>query len=462
MSREALVESLRDLTGQEPPLPLPRDIQVFAPAGSVLGYSQLNELLLLSGYDRVDDSFFQYLATGQTTYESGTAIRTIEDLRTGVERFRILALLLFGNVKFAFKTLSRDAEELLASLSFTLPRSEDSFVQRHEPVWPVQQIAGEDTYYLGYVIEQEIRNKLVANPADALALAQEARRQAIVGSGIRNHQAYLASDHLDVYVATSMRQRHEFLVVHELTQQIFDQPQLRRLKPRWFDPTQAYCGDRIDKGLAEGLMLKRAKCTLYFVQESDTFGKDSELACTLAQGKPVIAFVPDPARRDVERVLTGLKESYPGYDEARIVLEQLRVANPSLAWTDGEVRGWSATPAAMDIAAGKERLFREVKAQYDRRALMLKEKHPLGVQVHLSTGVANGVLVVRSVEDCAEVIAGVLTNTLEFYIEETSRAGERYLFLREKRSDCVFRVMSGDKMLTNAFWNFYLTGPQPA
>jgi len=40
-------------------------------------------------------------------------------------------------------------------------------------------------------------------------------------------------------------------------------------------------------------MLKRARCTVYSVQDTDTLGKDSELASTLAQGKPVIAFIPE-------------------------------------------------------------------------------------------------------------------------------------------------------------------------
>ena len=51
------------------------------------------------------------------------------------------------------------------------------------------------------------------------------------------------------------------------------------------------------EGLAEALMLRRAACTIYFAQENDTLGKDSELASTLAQGKPVIAFVPAAASR---------------------------------------------------------------------------------------------------------------------------------------------------------------------
>ena len=49
------------------------------------------------------------------------------------------------------------------------------------------------------------------------------------------------------------------------------------------------------------------------------------------------------------------------------------------------------------------------------------ESHPLGIQVNLDTGVANGVLVVRTVTNCAELIYGILTRTLQFQIKETYR-----------------------------------------
>jgi hypothetical protein len=68
---------------------------------------------------------------------------------------------------------------------------------------------------------------------------------------------------------------------------------LKELDLRYFDPTQAYTDNRVNKGLVEALMLKRARCTVYSVQDTDTLGKHSELASTLAQGKPVIAYIPD-------------------------------------------------------------------------------------------------------------------------------------------------------------------------
>ena len=149
--------------------------------------------------------------------------------------------------------------------------------------------------------------------------------------GKRNHIAYLSSDHLDVYVATSMRLEHEYIFVNRFVSNVFSKEILAKLKIRWFDPTQAYCDDRIDKGLSEALMLKRAKCTLYLVQESDTFGKDSELASTLAQGKPVVAYVPNGNRKYVDDLLSNLCKLNPDKAPIDIILEQLEVFKPSLA-----------------------------------------------------------------------------------------------------------------------------------
>jgi len=109
---------------------------------------------------------------------------------------------------------------------------------------------------------------------------------------LRNTDVYLTWDHLDVYVATSMRNKWEYEEVFDFAKAIFGDPNLTSLKLRYFDPTQSKCRTSRDKGLLEGLMLKRADCTIYMAQETDTLGKDSELANTLAQGKPVIAYVP--------------------------------------------------------------------------------------------------------------------------------------------------------------------------
>jgi hypothetical protein len=69
---------LEALTGQRPPLleALPL-VPPFPSKG--LGYSQLNEILLLLGYDRVTHAFFQFLVDGTLDYRPGCELRSHVD-----------------------------------------------------------------------------------------------------------------------------------------------------------------------------------------------------------------------------------------------------------------------------------------------------------------------------------------------------------------------------------------------
>ena len=445
---------LEQLVGQAAPFSadIPEEaLQRFESAGGKLGYSQLNELLLLFGFDRITPAFFRFLLDGSTGYMFGDAL-SLEQLETGVQRFRKTALLLYGNVKFAFKSLSRDTDLLISELAGLKPRSPEEFSFRHQPMLPVRAIPAEDAYLTGYLIERELKERIQNDPSDEGALELESKRKQIVELAKKNHQAYLASDHLDVYVATSMRATHDFLSINRLAAQIFNHESLRPLKLRWFDPTQAYCSNRIDKGLAEALMLRRAACTIYLAQETDTFGKDSELASTLAQGKPVIAYLPNADDAYVDEHLKVVQAAHPDRARTSLMIEQLKLFDPAAAWEDDEVRAWCKNHSATDVDALRSRLGERIKSHYDSRAKMLRESHPLGIQVDLRTGVANGVLVVRSVGDCANLVRRIVTRTLEVDLEES----KEYTVLREKISRCIYRVMTTDAMLTNTFWNFYI------
>lgn len=440
------------LTGQQAPLgdttlSLVPDILVSEEHS--LGYSQLNELLLLFGFDRVTHSFFRFLIDGTIDYAAGDALQSAEQLHEGIRRFREMALLAYGNVKFAFKTLSREVEPLRAIIREREVIPEERFHARHESVLPLIAIPAEDTYLTGYLVAAELQARL-KDESDEEAKALERRRQDVVATAEQNHHAYLASDHLDVYVATSMRERHEFASVNRLAGEIFGHPLLRSLKLRWFDPTQAYCKDRVDKGLSEALMLRRASCTIYLAQESDTLGKDSELASTLAQGKPVVSFIPRVDDEQFGRMLEDLEKTRSD-DLPAALLEQLQIFSPRDAWTDREVMNWCAGPGSIDQKRLRQRLRDSMEAHYDRRARTLRDSHPLGIQVNLETGVATGVLVVRTVSECAELVRRILTQTVQFDLEDN----DNYTLLREKISQSIFRVMTRDTMLTNTFWNFY-------
>jgi hypothetical protein len=421
-----------------------------------IGHSQLNELLLSLHLDRTEEGFFDYVFRE-------AVVRDFETFKKRVTEFRIAAILHYGNIKFAFKRLSKMTKE---EIEREIGRCDsekvgNSYKERHDPLVGIRKIEPKDTYYLGYLIDEELKEKkkeLEDAGASTEKLDEQERRCCELRRiGEFNHHCYLDYDHMDVYVATSMREKSDFWNVSRFVSEVFGKPELKELKLRYFDPTQAYCRHRLDKGLSEALMLKRARCAIYMAGESDTLGKDSELAATLAQGKPVIVYVPQPSDYDRfknEIAEPLLREVYIDEKRADVALRFLQTYAPGLAWDPKrpEVRRWVEVKPEFEVIL---RLGYECALKlYDRRAQTLLETHPLGLQVNLQTGVGNGVLVARNTNQCARLLRGILLDELEFELEEEPDRGA--IFLREKETRSVYRVVTNDQHLTNSFWNFYL------
>jgi hypothetical protein len=507
-----------------------------------LDYAQFNELLLNLNKDRVERPFFSHFF--------GSSVR-VGDLKDGIESFRTAAMLRFGNFIHAFKTWSRitDCDSLAKELE-GLPNSgvpQPSVVDRSSPTIDITAIPEADTYFIGEttspkvladgVIKKSLQALLNTLDPDAdwadvvegakkvitadhhpqllrtVKRYRELNRNASVEEfreqidrtgppledrvrrcnettriGGENLDVYLAWDHMDVYIATSMRERHDFESVHRFAQDLMAHPNLRGahedhaesrvdLNLRFFDPTQSKAKNRVNKGLVEALMLKRSLCTVYSVQDSDTLGKDSELAATLAQGKPVIAYIPqmeteDLKRRKAEVLDSDVSVSYNGYsylchvndrfkalceDECSEVIQALKKAQAGRFWESDDVGirlGDLPGVPSRSIEEFAEAWARTEKENYDKRARVLNTYHPLAFQVDLSSGVANGVLIARTVGDCARLIYSIALNRMEFYIDDAVSEGVWYL--REKETHSPFRVVTGSEKLTNSFWNFYV------
>jgi hypothetical protein len=400
-----------------------------------MGWGQLNELLLALQLDRATDGFFKYVFRSRH-------IVSMEAFKNRIHNYRIRAIIKYGNFKFAYKTLSKMTEAGIQSeLALCEPVDVAIFKDRHPPLVELRPIPPEKTPLLGYLAEKD---------------SEETRR--IRADGVYNCECYLDYDHMDVYVATSMREPVDFWNVSRFINELFATPELEDLKLRYFDPTQAYSENRIDKGLVEGLMLKRARCTVYMAGEMETLGKDSELATTLAQGKPVIAYVPqlrDYNEFKDDYVESLLENIYPGSDRYEVAQKFLKMYCPDCAWRIPGIRDWLAGGPPPAFEELLHMIFDEAKAMYDKKARVLREVHPLGLQVNLGTGVANGVLVARNKDECARLVRGVLLNDLEFEFED-SPDGKGLVCLLEKTTGSVFRVSTKDTHVINSFWNFYL------
>ena len=303
----------------------------------------------------------------------------------------------------------------------------------------------------------------------------EARLSSVRATARMNQDVYLTWDHMDVYFAASMRKAWEYQDLFDFISALMGSQEIADLDLRHFDPTQCYMENRVDKGLVESLMLKRAECTVYSVQDTDTLGKDSELAATLAQGKTVIAYVPkiEPVQRAAILVKA---DPLTIYERMKFVLYADERLSRELSDEDYEFlksfQGlddyvqsciWLSLPDVDGIARFREACAAEIerlcriiadseKRIYDKRARTLIEAHPLAIQINLQTGVANGVLVVRTIQECARLLKKVLDGSMEFHLEEKPDMW----YLREQISGCVYRVVTKNRKLTNCFWNFYL------
>jgi len=85
--------------------------------------------------------------------------------------------------------------------------------------------------------------------------------------------------------------------------------------------------------------------------------------------------------------------------------------------------------------------------RFEARAKMFKEIHPLALQVILSTGVLNGILVVRSVEQCALALRSLILNDLDFNLEMKP---DNYKLI-DTVTRSTIRVISRNELLRNAF-----------
>lgn len=428
-------------------------------ASDKFGYRQINELLLLCNERIVSKEFFKFLAGGKETI-------AFKDFKNKVNIFRKLAILQFGSFRFAFNYLcsKKNIDKELGRWVIDYEELVKEFKSRQKPLREIEPIPENKLHWLGYLRKDNVN----------LEELDRIRRK-----GQRNFETYLTYDYLDVYVATSMRQEWEYRDVNSICKEVFNGEKLKSINVRYFDPTQSYHENSIAKSLIEGLMLKRAKCTLYLVQETDTMGKDSEMASTLAQGKPVVAYVPKIIlnKRILELKNVSLENllgkadllkpevspaDLPQFNHCVGIIISLSEKGKAHGMTPRKLlsKHKSEYNMIIQLIAKYEAIF------YDKRADQLKYKHLLRIQIDLKNGVANGVLVARSLIACVNIIYKILTNSLKFDIIEPNKkispeeaeADKLNYRLAERTTRCAFRVVTEDEMLTNSFWNLYKLG----
>ncbi len=266
-----------------------------------------------------------------------------DHLRWGLYRLYVDGLLYFGNVAAAFSALRSLTFEELIDL-FSQKRFDTRAISLRGPALALQDIAKDDRYLISEMVcktfgdipedKEEARSLLLEelkrHKGESITFKQllegmsqaDSREQLLLSfndvldadltneadlnrrfddqfekfhaarrMATQNTELYLSMvNDLDVYVATSMRNRQNFRDMAIACERIFHDERLDKFHLRYFDPTMSAARGHEDKGLIECLMVKCAKVLIYSEGEKESYGKDAEAAMALSLGKPVIFY----------------------------------------------------------------------------------------------------------------------------------------------------------------------------
>lgn len=292
----------------------------------------------------------------EPTFELNTqCIASVEQLKWGFKRIFIDCLLMFGNIQRGYDTLSCLTREQLrhqfekfkvnteqikargrtlgfeaidkedrylisemACKTFATTKSQEEFVQFvvdsyksaiaqgvKRPLFKdilggKYNVKKPEAVQLGF-FEDETNTSEVYSVAEAEEKAKDLANRFWVAhkKALSNTDRYLSlCNDLDVYVATSMRIKKNFIEMANFCESVFAMLKERGLTLRYFDPTISAAESHEDKGLIECLMVKSARILVYSSGDRDSYGKDAEAAMALSLGKPTIFYCPEEFKKN--------------------------------------------------------------------------------------------------------------------------------------------------------------------
>lgn len=119
---------------------------------------------------------------------------------------------------------------------------------------------------------------------------------------------------------------------------------------------------------------------------------------------------------------------------------------------DGDSYGKDAE-IAMAMSLGKPAIILCPDTPKGRqREKVFKDIHPLSRLIEFETGVAIGAMVTRSRDIAAALLERIFSNTMEY---DLSNDGGGVYRLRERLTESVTRLHTGNRLLRETFWNYY-------
>lgn len=419
---------------------------------------QFNQLLVFGHEAPVSDDFFRYywleaplshpypvakLPDFDGAWTGCTAIMSLAHLKWGLYRIFTDGLLYFGNVRAAYRKL-RGMSRAQLDQFFSLRRFDTERIKDRGPALPLRPIRKDARYLISEMACKSFGDRPETPGQMQQALVEAYQRHLAAGGGPVTYRQ-LISDQLPQ--GYSDRQL-EFMFSADdiLDEACTSEPEFQA---RLDGVTREFFAAR-DAALANtrNYLSMVSDLDVYVATSMRTRQDFRNMAtfCDQVFGDPRLSAL---RLRYFDPTLSAA-----GGHEDKGLIECLMVKCAKvLVYSAGEKESYGKdAEAAMALSLGKPVVF---YCDEERRSRFYREVHPLSRLIEFETGVAVGAMVTDSSEQVSTLLYRVFENQMEYRIEKPR---DGYLRLKEVLTGSVVRLQTGDRLLSETFWNHYHSG----
>ncbi len=428
--------------------------RVLAIERNPLSKVQFNQLLGLAYEIGVSDGFFKYywLSDEPSLYDvrqlpgysagfsKTESIESVDQLYWGLYRVFVDGLLLNGNVRAFFRSHANMTHEELTSAVET-SQIDTAAIRRRGPALPFAKIAKDKRYLIS-----EMACKTYGDAPET--------------------ESALKSFLTEAFAAHASTGGGKVTVRELLTGTFAQKKQINQLQ------FTLSADDIMDEVIASEADIdeKYLRVARDFIHARKSALENTDKYLSLVNDLDVYVATSMRVRDDFREMADTCEQIF---EDSRIKNLHLRFFDPTLSAAEGhqdkglieclmvkcarvlvycagskESYGKDAE-AAMALSLGKPVIFYCSKQD---KADFYKKVHPLSRLINFETGVAVGAFVVDNVSDIVLLLQRIYENAMQYELRQP-KAG--YVELHEAKTDSIVRLQTNDRMLSEAFWNYY-------
>jgi len=440
--------------------------------GNPLNFTQLNQLFLISELNGINQDFFRYYWTTASEHHpykvkkvegfdekfvTTDQIISVAHLRWGFYRIYIDALLYFGNITIGFYQLSHMNEKALNAFFHSMRFDTNHFTHRGDMMRP--KPIKEDKRYL--ISEMACKNYEADYESES------------------NLKRYLTEQYkIAIDKGAKRISVKNLLKKNYLNEE--DKEEKKYKNPTLFDIATSEIKEEFIESEADIAKIVEP-IAKDFVIARKTALDNTHYYLSIINDLDIYVATSMRTKQHFDDMAKTCKEIFEHFDlknyhlryfdptlsaakshEDKGLIECLMVRCAKiLVYTSGETDSYGKdAEAAMALSSGKPVIFYcPPKADGDdSRYKLAKNIHPLTKLIDFNSGVANGAIIVKSVNDVVSILKRLINNDMEYTLEKKKAIkpeDDGYFMLVEKLSDCDVRIQTNDTILSRSFWNYF-------